>query len=183
VRRLLIGSAIAAGLLLIAGGFAWTRAGGTSSRGPLDYSGAISIGMPVPLGKPYSYAVDLRNTTNRPLTLHRIGLERNNGIQLVGAYVLPLTSPRAIGFVAGFRRLPDGFPLNGYTVAPKATVRIVLGLSLLKTGRYRFKQVRVDYRGRADYHDSFAYSAQLCSPVRQFFHSCHALDSRPPAKS
>ncbi|HUK95083.1 MAG TPA: hypothetical protein VLU96_08530 [Gaiellaceae bacterium] len=172
-------------VVVIASGLAvWlivaTMSGSARGHGPLIVPGGAknSIGVPIKMGAPYSYGLlTVQNQGSKSVTLDRASLVRPGaGIELLGAYGLPIPSSQHIGFLPGYRMPQDGHAVSGLEIAPHAQVQIILGMKLTTPGRYRFEAVRLDYhRGGSSFHDSYPASGRLCSPVKRYKNRCPGL--------
>jgi hypothetical protein len=178
-RSLLLLAALVAVVSLVAVALA-LRAGGSSvESGPLvppgDSEAKASIGVPIPMNKPFSFGLlVVENTSDSAVVLDQAELVRAGaGIELLGAYGAPEGSVH-IGFLPGYN--PRGRHLRGMTVAPHAQVQVVLGMEVVKRGRHRFEAVALNYHGDGTaYRRSYSLSGRLCSPVAAYVDKCPGL--------
>jgi hypothetical protein len=177
-RRAVIGVVLA--LAASAALTLWAFRSGDShaAHGPLALpaQAKASIGVPIPEGKPYSYGLlAVVNRSAKSVVLDQAELvNRGTGVRLIGAYTLPVPNEQAIGFVKGYS--PRGRFLKGALITPHAQVQIVLGVKVVKSGRYRFEAVALRYHvGGTSFHDAYPTSGRFCSPMKKYLNHCPGL--------
>jgi hypothetical protein len=202
---------LAAALALVAVAVAIAYAAGvghsTSSGGPLALppEKKVSMGIPVPKGVPFSFALlGVKNTSDKPVVLDRVDLvQADPGLALVGAFGLitpqhcnARPAPRrcfvyswtdgsgkthvsrrtAIGLIKGYHFPHDGHVIDGMTVAPNAEVQVIVGVKTTMPGRRSFRQLALTYhQGGKSYRDIYESSARLCTPEKTYIDRCNGL--------
>jgi hypothetical protein len=121
----------------------------------------------------------VENGSKRTATLERIELARvTAGMRIVGSYVQPVRAGAPVGFLNGFPPANAGrvrSAVAGYALAPGAEVRIVLGLTVERNGRFVTRALRLSYRvGDDRYRADWPLGVRLCAPKRRYFGRCQA---------
>jgi hypothetical protein len=147
--------------------------------GPLaDPDNASGTTAPVPLRKPYSWGgTGLVNDGDEAATIERIELlDAPEGMRVIGMYVLD-SSSSGIGIGKGYE--PDGRPkLPGLTIEPGKGYDIVVGLEIMKPGRFAIPATRIHYRvGEQRYQTVMSHAIQLCGPAQEYLNRC-SLDAK-----
>jgi hypothetical protein len=130
---------------------------------------------PVPMRTPVSYGLlSVVNRSGKTMTIERASLVKpGHGIELLGAYALPVPNSRQIGLVLGFDKNPQGRALRGLKLAPHTRVQIILGMRVIEPGRFEFDAIKLDYNGDgASFRDSYPLSGRLCSPEGKYVKTC-----------
>lgn len=95
------------------------------------------------------------------------------GIQLLGAYTLPIQNGRQNGTLLGFD--PKGARLDR-PISSGARVHVIVGLKLVRPGRYTFRAIALRYHvGGHRYETSYPVSARLCAPFAKYLGHCRYL--------
>jgi hypothetical protein len=178
-RRLAVPAVVAvlfAVLVIVAAFLLFVRGSGGTSEGPLALprAGEHYIYEPIPLKTMFSFGgLDVVNRSTHPVVVDTVKLVgAGSGIKLAGAYMLARPNNRMIGFVEGFDPRPGGRKLG--LVPPHSRVQVVIGLKVVKQGRYRFQAVRLLYHGKhVEYSRSYPVWAQLCAPYDRYYRTCN----------
>lgn len=171
---------VAAGLALAVGGIGLGLAlggGGSSTGGPLAQPREVanSFGLPIAQQQAISLGVfDVVNRGEHPAVVDdAVLVDPGAGIELLGAYILPMTDSRQNGTLIGFE--PKGARLDR-PISAGERVHVVVGLKVVRPGRYTFRAIALRYHaGGHRYQNSFPVSARLCAPIAKYLGHCPSL--------
>jgi hypothetical protein len=157
--------------------------GGAVGGGPLGPprdAGYFSVGGATDPGRAMSFGLlVVENGSERTATLEAVELARATaGMRIVGSYAQPVRAGPAVGFVNGFppaNATRARSAVAGYRLAPGTEVRIVVGLTVERSGRFVSRALRLSYRvGDDRYRADWPLGVRLCAPRRQYFGHCRA---------
>jgi len=171
---------VSAAITIAAAAALLTGCGGRNAGvGPLAASVtyASAVGVPVPIGTPYSFGIPLINPTGRPMTIDRVlPVGQQQGIVVAGIRVAH--HPKAmINSAIGYPPKESGVPLRpptGWVVAPHENEDdLIIGLRMTHAGVAVIRMFRIEYHsGSSHYAVDLPFTAQECAPLSRYPHGC-----------